>query len=238
MGKENDIADLREGLGRMELFSGLSDEEMKSVLARTSVRRFKKGGVILHEEDTNEFVYMVVSGGVKVVRTSEDGKEMIIAMHPAGDFFGEITLIDGKTVPATVVAREDSVVGLIAKKDFHDLLFSGGAMSRALLRIMCGRLRDSWEKIRLLTYRNASLRIRSLLLMLAGEYGEETPEGEVLNVKLTHQSIADMTNLTRETVTRMLDRLQKDGDIAMLKNRLIRLNPAFYQKDEAGFIRE
>ncbi|GAB4387815.1 MAG: Crp/Fnr family transcriptional regulator [Thermodesulfovibrionales bacterium] len=238
MGREDENAGLREGLRGIELFSELPDRDMEKVLSRVSVRRYKKGGVILHEEETNEFIYMVISGGAKVVRTSEDGKEMIIAMHPAGDFFGEITLIDGKTVPATVVAREDSVVGLISKGDFHALLFSEAAISQALLRIMCGRLRDSWEKIRLLTYRNAALRIRSLLLMLAGQYGEETPEGEVLNVKLTHQSIADMTNLTRETVTRMLDRLQKDGEIAMLKNRVIRLNPAFYQKDEAGFIRE
>ena len=63
-----------------------------------------------------------------------------------------------------------------------------------------------------------------LLIILSYNNGEKTPEGVVINHKLTHQDIADMAGLTRETVTRVLDRLQKDGEIEVLKNKLIRLN--------------
>lgn len=227
-----------QGLREIGLFSTLSDQELGEVLGRITIRKYKSNGIILNEEDTNEFLYMILSGSVKVIRTSEDGKETIIAMHRAADFFGEMTLIDGKTVPATVSAREDSLIALISKEDFHSLLFAHRKIAGVILEMLCARLRDSWEKIRILTYRNASLRIKALLLMLAGEYGEKTAEGETLNIKLTHQSLADMTNLTRETVTRVLDRLQKEGEITMLKSRLIRLNPLFFEKGEGGFSRQ
>ena len=66
--------------------------------------------------------------------------------------------------------------------------------------------------------------------MLSHEYGQKTADGILMNVKLTHQDIADMTGLTRESVTRTMDKLQKDNEITILNNKLIRLN--------AGFLRQ
>jgi CRP/FNR family cyclic AMP-dependent transcriptional regulator len=70
-----------------------------------------------------------------------------------------------------------------------------------------------------------------LFLMLADEYGEKTPEGIILNIKLTHQDISDMTGLTRETVTRVIDKFQKSKEITILKDKYIRLGNNFLQKD-------
>ena len=70
-----------------------------------------------------------------------------------------------------------------------------------------------------------------LILTLSYDNGKKTPEGMVLNIKLTHQNIADMTGLTRETVTRVLDRWQRAGKITILKDRFIRLNSNFMQED-------
>lgn len=220
-----------DALESIQLFSTLSSEELEQVGKRVVKKRFKKNEVILYEEDTNEFIYMILEGGVKVVQTSEDGKETILAMHQPRDFFGEMTLIDGKTVPATVVATEDSHVAIISRKDFRSMLYGQNKVLERLLEILCGRLRESWDKIKILTYKDASLRIKMLFVMLSGEYGEKAPEGVTLKVKLTHQSVADMTGLARETVTRVLDRWQRDGEIAVLKNKYILLGPDFMRKD-------
>ena len=67
--------------------------------------------------------------------------------------------------------------------------------------------------------------------MLCDEYGKKTTEGIVLNIKLTHQDISDMTGLTRETVTRVLDKLQKSKEIRILDNKSIRLSPDFLRDD-------
>jgi CRP/FNR family transcriptional regulator len=218
-------------LRSMRLFSSLSDAELSEVVKRTAIKEYKKNSVILHDVDTNEFMYMVLSGKVKVTRSTEEGKETILALHGAGEFFGEMTLIDGKTTRATVSAMEDSLIVLISKKDFTSLLTKQENFLNELLLILCSRLRDSWSRIEMLNLNNAAQRIKMLLLIFSEESGTKTSEGVTLDMRLTHQNIADMTGLTRETVSRVLEKWQRQKAIDIGENRRIRLNPGFLKKD-------
>jgi len=92
---------------------------------------------------------------------------------------------------------------------------------------LCSRLRESWAKVQMLNFNNASQRVKMLLIMLSDKYGSKSDEGIILKIKLTHQDLAEMSGMTRETVTRVIDKLQKSGEIAILKNKVIRLTPDF-----------
>ena len=204
---------------------------MEQIINKMILKQFKKNEIILYEEDTNEFMYVILLGKVKVVRTTEDGKEIILAIHKSGSFFGEMSLIDGKTSPASVIAIENVQIALLAKKDFFSIVFLHNKVTGNLLKILCTRLRRCWDTIQLLNFNNASNRTKMLLLMLTEEHGEKTPEGTILNIRLTHQNISDMTGLTRESVTRVIDKLQKQKEIIVLKNRFICLTHRFMRKD-------
>jgi CRP/FNR family transcriptional regulator len=216
-----------EPLRKIQLFFSLSDEELGLVSDKLIVKRFRKNEIILQEEDTNEYMYIILDGKVKVVQTTEDGKEILLAIHQSGDSFGEMSLIDGKTSPATVIATENSSVSIVSKKDFYSILETQKKVLNNLLLILCYRYRESWEKIQMLNHKNASHRVKILFLMLSEKYGEKTPEGVTLNIKLTHQEIAEMTGMTRETVTRVIDKWQRDGEINVLKSKFIRMSPNF-----------
>jgi CRP/FNR family transcriptional regulator len=216
---------------RTLLFSSLTDDELDNLINKMLVKQFEKNETILYEEDTNEFMYIILLGKVKVIRTTEDGKEIILSIHQSGSFFGEMSLIDGKTSPASVVATEDSLISIISKTDFFSIIFSQNKITKNLLEILCERLRKSWDTIQLLNFNNAAQRAKMLFLMLSDDYGEKTPEGIILNIKLTHQDISDMTGLTRETVTRVIDKFQKNKEITILKDKYIRLSTNFFQKD-------
>jgi len=216
-----------EFLQSIQLFSSLTGAELQQIAGKIRIEEFRKNEIVLREEDTNEYMYIIIDGQVKVTQATEDGKEIILAIHKTLEFFGEISLIDGKTAPATVQASEDSFIAFIAKKDFYALLISQSKVLEKLLQILCSRLRDSWRRIYLLNFKHASDRVRTLFLSLSLENGSKTPEGIVLNLRLTHQEIADMTGLTRESVTRVLDKLQKDGEITVLKNKRICLSHKF-----------
>ena len=215
-----------ESLRQTPLFSSLTSEELQKIRKNVVIRGFSKNEIILHEENTNEFMYIILDGEAKVVQTTDGGKEIIITVHQSGDFFGELSLIDGKTAPAAVYATRNSVTAIISKRDFYTLLLSQKILKN-LLQILCSRIRESMKKIQLLNFSNAAQRIKMLFLLLADSYGEKTPEGTVLNIRLIHQNIADMTGLTRETVTRILDKWQKGGEIKVLANRYILLRPEF-----------
>lgn len=216
-----------ESLRMTALFTSLTAEELRAIRDKIMIRRFKKNETILHEEQTNEFMYIILTGEAKVVQSTAAGKDIIISMHGSGDFFGELSMINGSTAPATVIATTDSVMAIISKNDFRDLLFSQRKVLENMLRILSSRLRESIKKIQLLNFKNAAQRIKMLFLMLSEAHGEQTEDGTVLNVRLIHQNIADMTGLTRETVTRILDRWQRSGEIKVLKNRYILLRPEF-----------
>lgn len=217
-------------LKSIDLFSLLSDDELAEISGKITVRRFKKNDMILHEEDTSEFMYIILSGKVKVLQMTEEGRETILAFHEAGDFFGEMSLIDGKTVPAAVAAIENSEVAIISKNDFYSLLFVQNKVLVQLLRIFCARIRGAYERIQILSFNNAAQRVKTLLIMLSEMNGQETEKGTRLNLKLTHQNIADMTGITRETVTRILNKAQKDGDI-FFEGKTIFLNKEYIKKD-------
>jgi CRP-like cAMP-binding protein len=214
-------------LSKIELFSSLTAVELRQVHEKILIKKFRKNEIILHEENTNEFMYIILQGEAKVVQVTGEGKGIIVTMHKAGDFFGELSLIDGMTAPATVTATRDSITAIISRKDFYDLLFGQQKVLENLLHILSFRLREAWKRIQLLTFNNASQRVKMLLLMLSETYGTKNPRGTVLNIKLIHQDIADMTGLTRETVTRVLDKWQKSGEIQILKNKFIQLRPEF-----------
>jgi CRP/FNR family transcriptional regulator, cyclic AMP receptor protein len=218
-----------EFLQTIQLFSSLTEAELQQIAGKIRIEEFRKNEIVLREEDTNEYMYIILDGQVKVTQATEDGKEIILAIHKTLELFGEISLIDGKTAPATVQASEDSFIAFISKKDFYALLTSQSKVLEKLLQILCSRLRDSWRRIYLLNFKHASDRVKTLFLSLSFENGSKTPEGIVLNLKLTHQEIADMTGLTRESVTRVLDKLQKEGAITVLKNRRICLSHKFVQ---------
>ncbi|GAB4542867.1 MAG: Crp/Fnr family transcriptional regulator [Thermodesulfovibrionia bacterium] len=225
--KDDNIASF---LKKIPLFSSLTDRELQDINKKLVIRDYVKNETILHEEDTNQFMYIILSGKVKVIKTTGEGKEVILAMHQSGDFFGEVSLINGKTTPASVVAMDDSRIAIISKKEFYSIIFSQHKVLQNLLEILSLRLRTAWDTIKLLTFNNATQRLRMLFFMLAEEHGMETDGGVMLNVRLSHQEMADMTGMTRETVTRVIDKWQRDGEITILENKIIRLNPSFKKR--------
>ncbi len=214
-------------LRKTALFSSLTPAELQGILGFIIIKNFKKNDIILHEENTSEFMYIILDGEAKVVQSTDSGKEIIMSVHQAGDFFGELSLIDGKTAPAAVFATKDSVTAIISKNDFYSILFSQNKVLENLLLILCLRLRESMKKIQILNFNNAAQRIKMLFLMLAESFGEQSADGTVLKIKLIHQDIADMTGLTRETVTRILDKWRRSGEIQILKNKFILLKAEF-----------
>lgn len=214
-------------LKKIDLFSSLSNAEIDEIRNKIIIKNFSKNGIILREEQTSDFMYIILDGEAKVVQTSDSGKEIIMSVHQSGDFFGELSLIDGKTTPAAVWANKPCSIAIISKSEFYSLLLNKNKILDNLLRILCARLRESMKKIQILNFNNAAQRVKMLFLMLSESYGEKDKKGTILKIKLIHQDIASMTGLTRETVTRILDKWKKSGEIEMLNNKYILLKPEF-----------
>uniref|UniRef100_C6DZU7 Transcriptional regulator, Crp/Fnr family n=1 Tax=Geobacter sp. (strain M21) TaxID=443144 RepID=C6DZU7_GEOSM len=219
-------------ISSIPFFSTLEAEEIELVERLFRKQNYDKEQIVLYEEDTSNYMYLIYSGKVRVVKMNEDGKEQIITIHKKNDFFGEMSLLDGKTSPATIIAHEESVIGLLQKDDFEQHLMSNEGIRRKIIELLCGRLRDSWEMIRILSFNaeNAQDRVISLLDRLGELYGVRDDRGIIIDVKMTHQQMASYASVTRETMSRVLRTLEKSGMISVLQNKAILLNHPFHQQ--------
>jgi len=215
-------------LENIPIFSCLLPEEKIRLSKIITEKHFKRNSIILMEDDSKNFMYVIFSGKIKVVRVNPDGKEQILVIRTRGDFFGEMTLLDGKSQPATVVAMEDASVGLISKSDFDQYFMKDARVLKEIISMLCERLRDSWVMLRLLGQPDAETRVRAVLAHISSIYGIKDVRGTMIPFKITHQEIADFSALTRETVSRLLARLSQSGEIEINGTRTIILKPSFF----------
>ncbi|MDD2272195.1 MAG: Crp/Fnr family transcriptional regulator [Desulfuromonadaceae bacterium] len=214
-------------LENIPIFSCLLPDEKTRFNQIVMEKRFKKNSIILMEDDSKNFMYVIFSGKIKVVQTNPEGKEQILVIRKRGDFFGEMTLLDGKSQPASIVAMEDATVGLISKMDFETYFMKDTHVLKQIISLLCERLRESWVMLRVLGLSDAETRVRAVLAHISSIYGIKDVRGIIIPLKLTHKEIADYAALTRETVSRLLSRLCQAGEIEIIGNKNILLKNSF-----------
>lgn len=209
---------------------GLSEAERLAIGKHIIHRDFQRNEIILHQDETCHYLYLILSGQVKVVNMSADGREHILAIHERGDFFGEMALLDGKTAPATVIALKDGRICLITKEGFDHIIMMNRAAVNGIIELLCIRLRQAWLQIRVMSFEDAEHRVRVVLQGLGEKFGVRDSRGIIIGLGITHQNIASLSTTSRETVTRFLNKAEKSGEIEVLANKQILLKRAFTEK--------
>lgn len=214
-------------LDHIPLFAKIFHEDKSKLNQIIQEKHFRKNSIILMEDDSKNYMYVVFSGKIKVVRISPDGKEQILVIRKRGDFFGEMTLLDGKSQPATIVAMEDATVGLISKNDFEQYFMKDANVLKQIISMLCERLRESWTMLRVLGLTDAEARVRAVLTYISSIYGIKEVRGVLIPLKLTHKEIAEFASLARETVSRLLTKLCQSGEIEIIDKKNIILKQSF-----------
>jgi CRP/FNR family transcriptional regulator len=223
-------AKIHDVIKRISLFAYLTQEELSHLGKIIVEKHFAKNEVILLEQDTPNYMYIIYSGKVKVTQISVDGKEHILAIHKKGDFFGEMSLLDRKTSPATVVAMEDSYIGLLSKNDFDRFFLKDPRLLNEVVSLLCSRLREAWLMLKVLSFAGAEDKVRAVLKLISLHDGVQDARGTIINFRLTHNDIAGYASVSRETVTRIIDRFITNDEIELIENKYILLKPVFFQK--------
>ena len=200
-----------EYLRSVSIFSDLSDVELVSISKKMTPYSYSKGEFIVMEEMEGQQCYFITQGSVKITRSSKDGREVILAILTAGEFFGEMSLLDGESRSANVLTLEETKVLALNRNDFMATLEEYPRVSIQLLKELTIRLRKSDLQIASLTLSDAEKRIGLCILRLAGEQGT-IRQGHVKIKKFPFQhDIANMAGTSRETVSRTLVLFEQNG---------------------------
>ncbi len=197
-----------ESLRRVALFSQVCDEDLESIVSHLIERRFPKHATIVEEGLPGDYMYLLLEGRVKVAKLSTDGREKILDFLESGDFFGEMALVDQAPRSASVKALTDVCLLALSRADFLELLRKNPEPALAVIQELSRRLRAVDEQASSLSFQGVRERAEGLLSRIANQ---ERDDNRRATPPLTHQQIADMIGTSRETVTRVIKDLKRDG---------------------------
>jgi len=218
-------------LKTVSLFWDLDKTELGYISDKMVSKKFESGNLIFLEESEGKNLFFVIEGSVKVTRLSKDGREVILAMLNAGDFFGEMSLLDGEARSANVIALEKTEVLSLNRDDFLIVLHDYPKIAIQLLKEMTSRLRKSDRQIVSLSLSDAEKRIALCIVRFADEQGV-IKNGQVTIPKIPiQQDIANMAGTSRETVSRAMSLLTEEKYIERNGKELKILNYKSFIKE-------
>jgi CRP-like cAMP-binding protein len=205
-------------LATVPLFAALDEEQLQFVAKHMQRRSYKERDVIVRRDAPGDALYILLSGKVKV-SFIEDEDETIIAMLQAGEFFGELSLLDDAPRSADVVAIETTEAMVLSAEDFKTCLREVPGIAISLLKEMATRLRRSTGWIRSLSSQDVYGRIAQQLLMLSETHGApaevEGKRGQRIGLRLTQNDLAGIVGASRESVNKAMGYFKGKGYISV-----------------------
>ena len=190
-------------------------EVVQALAEHGIVRKYPKGAVIITEGDPSDSLYVILSGSVKVYLSEGGGKEIILNVHRAGSYVGEMAF-DDRPRSASVMTLEPCTLSVVTQNRFREFLKQKPDAVEHLIRNLIDRARTATETVRSLALLDVYGRVARLLLDLA----EEREGRLVVSEALTQQDIAHRVGCSREMVSRLFKDLVAGGYISIEGRRI------------------
>jgi CRP/FNR family transcriptional regulator/CRP/FNR family cyclic AMP-dependent transcriptional regulator len=213
-------------LKNVDIFSSLYDEHLTLFAKIANYKCYEMDEVILRQNDTeNQSFFLIASGQVKVFISGVDGTDVILNTLNKGEFFGEMSLIDGEPRSASVIAVQKTNLLVILRDDFLNELKKNSRLAMTLLIEMSKRIRKKDQKLVNLELMSVYGKITTTLMDIVKEKGTHSclTDGTDVNIIYncpSQEQIADMSGTTKEAVSNAISYLQRKGVIVCNGNEL------------------
>ncbi len=208
------VTDLR----YLQLFSGVSEAQMKEFMHSYTTRRFKAGEFIFRSGEGLSCLYLLLCGTVKTYAYSPQGQRQIIHVFYPGTVFGG--LLFGEEQEPWAQAASDVMVVVISKQQFAQLMEKFPNVCLKILTSMVDHHQVHVRRMQTLLYRKASDRLMLTLLHLGDLQGNKDSATFVLDPAFTHEDLASMIGVARTTVSERMSDLRRRGIVSGRRGRL------------------
>ena len=203
-------------LSRCGLFANTSRETLIQVMGSGDRLHVNAKDVVSSSIDSANNFYCILSGGVKVSRATDDGKELIFDILGAGEFFGELSALDGGVRKSAVIALVPSDFLVLRSDAFVELLRGSAEIAIQLAKTLGARLRRMDSLLEDVLSLDAGVRVAKRLLALAKIFCEPSAQGYVkISLRMSQQEFAGLVGITRESVNKQFRTWEKAGVIEL-----------------------
>jgi CRP/FNR family transcriptional regulator, cyclic AMP receptor protein len=206
-------------LRAIPMFSDLSERDLEAFAELVQVRRLPKNTVIVSQHDQGGCMYLLASGRVKVTLASPEGKELALNYLEAPSHFGEMSLVDSGPRSADVIATTDVEVLALEGRDLSAAVKIQPELAVSLIATLSNRLRQTIGRLEDMAFHDATHRVMRVVLNVATASYEST--GVPVIQGLTHYDIATLAGTSRETASRVISTLARDGYVASKGRRIV-----------------
>ncbi len=204
-------------LKNIPLFAGLSEMELSLLDKQANTRTFPRHAILITEGDETDSLYIIQSGKVRIFKSNEEGKEIILNEQGPGEHFGELALVDDNPRSASVMALEKTRVAIISRQDFRQVLGKHPDIAFSLIQEFSRRIRVLSENVKDLALLDVYGRVAKTLLGMATDIDGQL----IIEDRPTQQDIANHIGASREMVARILKDLETGGYITITKKQIL-----------------
>ena len=205
-------------LGKMQYFTGLSHKELEVVKQYIAFeKKIEKGEILLHEDDETEYMYLIVSGAVKIFKQSINGKEQILNIASTGESLNDVSTFDGGSTAMDMLAMTPVRLLAIKMVDIKALFARFPQIALNVAGVLAAKVRRDSSLVEVLSFDQVTSRLARLIL--------KQTEAETNRLPLfTQQDLAAMVGTSRVVVNRSLKVLEDAGAIRMERRRIVVLD--------------
>ena len=186
-------------------------DELKKIIADRKVKQVRKKQILYYESDNINGIYLILSGRVKTVKLSEDGRELVTGMFGVDEYLGIQAMLSGEQHNETAEAVEDTTVCLLPKDTVKQLLESYTDIGQKFIKVLSSNLIEKEEQLLQLAYHSVRKRMSEILLRLGKQQNES--EGSETDIRISREDLASMAGMATETVSRTLSDFKDEGII-------------------------
>ena len=211
-------------LSQIPIFASLGDEDRSSLAERIDRQSIPKGSTLFRRGEPGNALYIIIHGQIRIFASTRQGNEITLALLGAGEFFGEMALLDGQPRSANAEATEDTELHFLDRENFFSFLMHKESALRAILCALSRRLRRTDDLLTEAYFLQISHRLARKLVELCDRVATEEEAPRPLCI--TQLELAGMIGATRESVNKELNVLRKKGLVQTSRNRITILDLA------------
>ena len=210
-------------LTEIKIFDNVKIDTIKDISKKAKLNFIKNQKILFLEGNNVDRMFFILEGRAIVSRFSNEGEEKIIHILGKGDFINDMSL-DNKKTSTTILITENSKILSFNKENILKWMKEDFEFNMLIINSLAGKLRKSYRQIRNLGLKKINSRIISRLLKLGRDYGLEDDNKLIITLDLTHHQLAAMVGSTRESVSRFLKKLEREGLIKQSNKGIIILD--------------
>lgn len=200
-------------LSQISLFDELPKDELMVIDKMSEMKPVKKGTLILSPENPIQALFLLKQGQVRLYRMNSEGRQFTVDILVDGNIFGETSSVSLTDDQIYAEAMTDTYLCILSREDFEGFIEKNPKIALKLIDILSTRLKEVYSISEKLALSDVKNRLLYLLLMLSEKTGRRKKEWQTIEMRVTHQDLANMIGSTRETTSAIISSLKKEGYI-------------------------